>query len=118
VFFCSSGSEANDTQIKLAWYYNNALGRPQKKKIISRIKAYHGVTIASASLTGLPNNHRDFDLPLPGFLHADCPHHYRFAEPGETEAEFVQRLAGNLRAMIEREGADTIAAMIAEPIMG
>jgi len=67
VFFCNSGSEANDTQVKLAWYLNNALGRPQKKKIISRLKAYHGVTVAAASLTGLPANHRDFDLPLPGF---------------------------------------------------
>ena len=72
VFFNNSGSEANDTAIKLVWYYNNALGRPQKKKIVSRIKAYHGVTIASASLTGLPNNHRDFDLPIAGIVHAGC----------------------------------------------
>src|ERR1700688_5265739 len=80
VFFCNSGSEANDTQIKLVWYMNNALGRPRKKKIISRLKGYHGVTIVAASLTGLPANHRDFDLPLPGFLHTACPHHYRFAQ--------------------------------------
>ncbi|HWS09631.1 MAG TPA: aminotransferase class III-fold pyridoxal phosphate-dependent enzyme, partial [Xanthobacteraceae bacterium] len=79
VFFCNSGSEANDTQVKLVWYLNNALGRPNKKKIISRVKGYHGVTIVAASLTGLPANHRDFDLPLPGFLHTSCPHHYRFA---------------------------------------
>lgn len=118
VFFTSSGSEANDTQVKLAWYFNNAKGRPNKKKIISRVKAYHGVTIAAASLTGLPNNHRDFDLPLDGILHTDCPHYYRFAEPGETEEEFTARTVQSLRDMIEREGGDTIAAFIAEPVMG
>ncbi len=118
VFYTSSGSEANDTQVKLAWYYNNAMGRPKKKKIISRIKAYHGVTLMAASLTGLPNNHRDFDLPFDGILHTDCPHHYRFGEDGESEAEFVARLAANLEALIEKEGGDTIAAMIAEPVMG
>ena len=79
VFFCNSGSEANDTQVKLVWYMNNALGRPRKKKIIAACKAYHGVTIASASLTGLPANHRDFDLPIANILHTACPHHYRFA---------------------------------------
>ena len=118
VFFCNSGSEANDTQIKLIWYLNNALGRPQKKKVISRIKAYHGVTVAAASLTGLPANHRDFDLPLPGFLHAGCPHHYRFAQDGETEEAFAARLAAELEALIIKEGPDTVAAFIAEPIMG
>ena len=118
VLFSSSGSEANDTQIKLAWYYNNALGRPDKKKIISRVKAYHGVTVMSASLTGLPNNHLDFDLPVPRVVHADCPQYYRFGLEGETEAEFVARLAANLEALIEREGPETIAAFIAEPIMG
>lgn len=118
VFFVNSGSEANDTQIKLIWYYNNAVGRPEKKKIISRIKAYHGVTIAAGSLTGLPFAHQDFDLPLPGILHADCPHHYRFAEPGETEEEFATRLAQNLEELIIREGPDTVAAFIAEPVMG
>ena len=117
-FFVNSGSEANDTQIKLVWYYNNALGRPKKKKIISRIKAYHGVTIASASLTGLPNNHRDFDLPIAGILHTECPHHYRFAEPGESEEAFATRLAEALEARILEEGPDTVAAFIAEPIMG
>src|SRR5437762_9636607 len=99
VFFCNSGSEANDTQVKLVWYLNNALGRPQKKKIISRVKAYHGVTVAAASLTGLPANHRDFDLPLPGFLHAGCPHHYRFAHEGETEEELATRLDVELDAL-------------------
>ena len=82
MFFCNSGSEANDTQIKLIWYMNNALGRPAKKKIISRISAYHGVTIASASLTGLPANQADFDLPIANILHTGCPHLYRFAQAG------------------------------------
>src|ERR1700734_1934510 len=118
VFFCNSGSEANDTQVKLVWYFNNALGRPNKKKIISRIKAYHGVTVASASLTGLPGNHRDFDLPLPGFLHTGCPHHYRFAQADESEEDFATRLAAELDALIVQEGPDTVAAFIAEPVMG
>jgi len=118
VFFNNSGSEANDTAIKLVWYYNNALGRSGKKKIVSRIKAYHGVTIASASLTGLPNNHRDFDLPIAGILHAGCPHHYRFARPDESDEAFASRLAEELDALIEKEGPETIAAFIAEPIMG
>ena len=118
VFFCNSGSEANDTQVKLVWYLNNALGRPQKKKIISRIKAYHGVTIVAASMTGLPANHRDFDLPLPGFLHTSCPHHYRFAENGESEEQFATRMAEDLDAMIVEEGPETVAAFIAEPVMG
>ncbi|HWG07160.1 MAG TPA: aminotransferase [Beijerinckiaceae bacterium] len=118
VFFCGSGSEANDTQMKLVWYYNNAIGRPQRKKIISRVKAYHGVTIASASLTGLPNNHRDFDLPIANILHAGCPHHYRFAHDGESEEEFATRLARELEDLIIAEGPDTVAAFIAEPVMG
>jgi 4-aminobutyrate--pyruvate transaminase len=118
VFFCNSGSEANDTQVKLVWYLNNARGRPQKKKIISRIKAYHGVTVAAASLTGLPGNHRDFDVPLPGFLHTGCPHHYRFAHAGESEEAFASRLADELEAMIVKEGPETVAAFIAEPVMG
>lgn len=117
-FFACSGSEANDTAVKLVWYYNNALGRPQKKKIISRQKAYHGVTVAAASLTGLPNCHRDFDLPIQGILHTDCPHYYRFAHAGETEAEFATRLADNLEALILREGPETVAAFFAEPVMG
>jgi 4-aminobutyrate--pyruvate transaminase len=118
VLFTSSGSEANDTQVKLAWYYNNALGRPGKKKIISRHRAYHGVTVMAGSLTGLPMNHRDFDLPVDRVLHADCPHYYRNGLPGESEVEFVARLASSLRDLIEREGPGTIAAMIAEPVMG
>src|SRR5215469_3211018 len=118
VFFCNSGSEANDTQVKLVWYMNNALGRPKKKKIISRLKGYHGVTIASASLTGLPVNQRDFDLPIAGILQTGCPHHYRFAQEGESEEDFATRLAAELEAMIVREGPDTVAAFIAEPVMG
>jgi 4-aminobutyrate---pyruvate transaminase len=118
VFFTASGSEANDTQVKLVWYINNALGRPKKKKIIARLKAYHGVTIASGSLTGLPLNHADFDLPIAGILHTSCPHHYRFAKAGESEEEFSTRLAAELDEMIENEGADTVAAFIAEPVMG
>ena len=118
IFFTSSGSEANDTQIKLQWYYNNARGKPRKKKIISRMRAYHGVTIAAASLTGLPIFHADFDLPMARVLHTDCPHHYRNAEPGETEEEFATRLAKNLEELIQREDPETIAAFIAEPVMG
>src|SRR6202451_4292557 len=118
VFFCNSGSEANDTQVKLVWYLNNALGRPNKKKIVSRHKGYHGVTVVAASLTGLPGNHRDFDLPLPGFLHTACPHHYRSAHDGEGEEQFATRLAEELDAMIIQEGPDTVAAFIAEPVMG
>jgi 4-aminobutyrate--pyruvate transaminase len=118
VFFANSGSEANDTAVKLVWYYNNALGRPQKKKIIARQRAYHGVTLATASLTGLPANHRDFDLPLARILHTDCPHHWRSAHPGESEDEFAQRLADNLEALIQAEGPETIAAMFVEPVMG
>jgi 4-aminobutyrate--pyruvate transaminase len=118
VFFCNSGSEANDTQVKLVWYMNNALGRPRKKKIISRVKAYHGVTIAAASLTGLPANQIDFDIPITNILHTSCPHHYRFAQPGESEEDFAGRLAADLEALILREGPDTVAAFIAEPVMG
>lgn len=118
VFFANSGSEANDTAIKLVWYYNNALGRPEKKKIISRIKGYHGVTIATASLTALPNNQRDFDLPIARILHTSCPHHYRFGRPGENEEDFAARCAEELEHLILSEGPDTVAAFFAEPVMG
>jgi 4-aminobutyrate---pyruvate transaminase len=118
VFFASSGSEANDTQIKLAWYYNNARGRPEKKTIISRKRGYHGVTLAAASLTGLPNNHRDFDLPFSFVRHLTAPQYYREALEGESEDEFNTRLAAEFEELIEREGPDTIAAFIAEPVMG
>ena len=118
VCFSNSGSEANDTAVKLVWYYNNAIGRPKKKKIISRIKGYHGVTIAAGSLTGLPYVHEDFDLPIPNIRHADCPHFYRLGKPGETEEAFGLRMAESLEALIQREGPDSVAAFIAEPIQG
>jgi 4-aminobutyrate--pyruvate transaminase len=116
--FANSGSEANDTAIKLAWYVNNALGRPQKKKIISRQRAYHGVTVATASLTGLAFAHEDFDLPIARILHTDCPHYYRGAQPGESEDAFAARLADSLERLILRESPDTVAAFFAEPVMG
>jgi 4-aminobutyrate--pyruvate transaminase len=97
---------------------NNALGRPQKKKIVSRIRGYHGVTIASASLTGLPANHIDFDLPIANILHTSCPHYYRFGKDGESEEDFATRMAQELEEQILREGPDTVAAFIAEPVMG
>jgi 4-aminobutyrate--pyruvate transaminase len=102
----------------MIWYYNNARGLHEKKKLIGRIKGYHGVTIASASLTGLPYNHKSFDLPLPGFLHTMTPHFYHGALPGETEAEFATRCADELEKLILAEGPETIAAFFAEPIMG
>jgi len=118
VLFANSGSEANDTAIKLAWYINNALGRPRKKKIISRQRAYHGVTVATASLTGLAFAHTDFDLPIARILHTDCPHYYRGAKPGESEEAFAARLADSLEQLILREDPDTVAAFFAEPVMG
>ena len=118
VFFANSGSEANDTAIKMIWYFNNAVGRPAKKKLIGRNRGYHGITLASASLTGLPWNHRGSDGPLPGFIHAMTPHHYGLGEPGETEEAFATRCAEELERLILAEGPDTVAAMFAEPIMG
>lgn len=118
VFFTNSGSEANDTVVKMVWYLNNALGKPAKKKFISRVNGYHGITVASASLTGLPGNQRGFDLPLLGFLHVGCPHHYRHAQPGESEEQFADRLAAELEQKILAEGPETIAAFIGEPLMG
>jgi len=118
VFFANSGSEANDSAIKMVWYMNNALGRPQKKKIIGRLKGYHGITIGAASLTGLPANHRSFDVPLPGFIHTMTPHFYHGANPGESEEDFATRCADELEKLILAEGPDTVAAMWAEPIMG
>ncbi|WP_156421524.1 aspartate aminotransferase family protein [Aureimonas sp. AU40] len=117
VFFANSGSEANDTAMKLVWYYHNAIGKPEKKKIISRVRAYHGVTIASASLTGLPNNHRDFDLPIDRVLHTSCPLHYRYALPNESEEAFATRCAEELEALILKEGPETVGAFFAEPLM-
>ncbi|WP_416899154.1 MAG: aspartate aminotransferase family protein [Minwuia sp.] len=118
VFFANSGSEANDSQVKLQWYVNNALGRPQKKKILARIKGYHGVTVAAASLTGLPANHAEFDLPIANIGHVDMAYPYRGMEPGETEEEYSDRLARQLEERILAEGPDTVAAFIAEPVCG
>ena len=118
VFYCSSGSEANDTQIKLVWYMMNARGTPERKKIISRKKGYHGVTLVSASLTGLPYNHQSFNLPFDFVKHTTTPHYWREGRDGESEAEFAQRCADELEALILEEGPETIAAFIAEPVMG
>jgi 4-aminobutyrate--pyruvate transaminase len=118
VFFANSGSEANDSAVKLVWYYHNAIGKPGKKKIIARRNAYHGVTVAASSLSGLVPNHRDFDLPIDRILHVDCPHHFRYAETGETEEDFATRLVAALEQRILDEGPETVGAFIAEPVMG
>jgi len=118
VFFTNSGSEANDTQVKIVRYYNNILGRPQKKKIIARNGAYHGITLAAASLTGLQYAHNAFDIPLEGILHTSCPHYWKYGEEGESEEDYATRLADELEALIQHEGPDTVAAFIAEPFLG
>lgn len=118
VFFTNSGSEANDTVVKMVWYYNNALDRPLKKKFIARNGGYHGITIVAGSLTGLQVNQRGFDLPLPFAKHVTCPHHYRFAKEGESEEAFSTRLAEELEAKILEEGPETVAAFIGEPLIG
>ncbi|HWU54574.1 MAG TPA: aminotransferase [Rhizomicrobium sp.] len=118
VFFANSGSEANDSQIKFMWYAANARGQKGRKKIIARTKAYHGVTLASASLTGLDNFHKSFDLPFDFTIRTDCAHYYRGAQAGESEEQYSARLAANLEALILREGPDTIAAMFVEAVMG
>lgn len=117
VFYTNSGSEANDTMVKILWFLHGAEGKPQKRKILTRINSYHGVTAVSASMTGKPYN-AVFGLPLPGFLHLGCPHYWRFGRPGETEEQFTARLAAELEATIIKEGADTIAGFFAEPVMG
>jgi L-2,4-diaminobutyrate transaminase len=118
VFFGTSGSEANDTAFKLVRYYNNLRGKDKKKKIISRLGGYHGVTLASGSLTGIPAYHHAFDMPVNGVIHVSFPHHYSQAREGESEADFTDRLIAEIEATIEQEGADTIAAFIAEPVIG
>ena len=118
VFLVNSGSEAVDAAIKMIWYYNNALDRPEKKKIISRKRGYHGVTIAGGSLTAIPLMQNDFDLPLERFLHTDTPCYYRYGQDGESEEAFATRLADSLNDLIEAEGPDTVAAFVAEPVMG
>jgi 4-aminobutyrate--pyruvate transaminase len=116
--FCNSGSEAVDTAMKLVWYYWNAHGRPEKKKVIARGNAYHGSTIAAASLTGLERMQRDFDLPIDRVVRAPCPHHAKYAKPGESEHAFSARMAEELDALICAEGPETVGAMFAEPLQG
>ncbi|MBI5720597.1 MAG: aminotransferase class III-fold pyridoxal phosphate-dependent enzyme [Burkholderiales bacterium] len=118
VLFANSGSESNDTAYKLVHMYNNARGLPRKKKILARIKGYHGVTVAAASMSGLPIMHTQFDLPLPGIVRVGCPHAYQFAKDGESPEAFGARLAAELEQTIQQEGADTVAAFIAEPVQG
>ncbi|WP_158970603.1 aspartate aminotransferase family protein [Chachezhania sediminis] len=117
-FFTNSGSEANDTIVKMLWYRANAMGQPERKKIISRLRGYHGITTVAASMTGLPMNHNSFSLPLPGFLHTGSPHYWRDCQEGETEEAFVARRAAELEEMILAEGPETIAAFIGEPVLG
>ncbi len=118
VFFASGGSDGNDSLMKIVWYYHNLIGKPQKRKIISRWQAYHGTSIATASLTGLPSFHKDFNLPIDGVLHAESPDYFRHALEGETEHEFSVRRAKELEELILQHGADTVGAFIAEPVMG
>ena len=117
-FFTNSGSEAIDSAIKLIWFYNNAIGRPAKKKIVGRRRGYHGITAAAASVTGVPANHAGFDLPFPGFLHTDLPHYWREGRDGESEEDFATRCAESLERLILAEGPETVAAFFAEPVMG
>ena len=118
IFYGLSGSDANETLVKIVWYYNNVLQRPDKKKIISRHRGYHGGTIVSGSLTGLPVFHKAFDLPIRPVLHTTTPHYYWGARDGETEQEFAQRCADELETLIVEEGPDTVAAFVGEPMMG
>ena len=118
VFFGCSGSDANDSNYKLVRYYNNLRGKPEKKTFISRTGGYHGLTYVAAGLTGIPAYHKAFDVPMPGIIHTSCPHYYRFAKDGESEEAFTTRMIAEVEGIIARQGADTIAAFIAEPIMG
>jgi len=117
VFYTNSGSEANDTMVKMLWFMNRSRGRPQARKILTRVNGYHGVTVVSASMTGKPYN-EVFGLPLDGFIHLSCPHFWRNGADGETETQFTARMAQELEDTIAREGADTIAGFFAEPVMG
>ncbi len=117
VFYTNSGSEANDTMVKMLWFLAGAEGKPERRKILTRKNAYHGVTAVSASMTGKPYN-SVFGLPLDGFIHLTCPHFWREGQEGETEAQFTARMAQELEDTIQREGPDTIAGFFAEPVMG
>ncbi len=118
VYFGLSGSDANETNIKLVWYYNNILGRPEKKKIISRWRGYHGSGLMTGSLTGLELFHKKFDLPLAQVLHTEAPYYFRRADIGQSEEAFVAHCVAELEALIAQEGAHTIAAFIGEPALG
>jgi L-2,4-diaminobutyrate transaminase len=118
IYYGMSGSDANETQVKIVWYYNNVLGRPNKKKIIARRFAYHGLTILSGSMTGIPSFHQSFDLPLGMVRHTTTPHYYRYADEGMSENDFAKKCASDLDALIEEEGPETVAAFIGEPVMG
>lgn len=118
VYFGLGGSDANETNVKLVWYYNNILGRPEKKKIISRWRGYHGSGLVTGSLTGLELFHKKFDLPVEQVIHTQAPYYFRRDDLGQTEAQFVAHCVAELEALIAREGADTIAAFIGEPILG
>ncbi|MBK9134721.1 MAG: aminotransferase class III-fold pyridoxal phosphate-dependent enzyme [Betaproteobacteria bacterium] len=118
VLFANSGSESNDTAFKLVRMYNNARGRPLKKKILARVKGYHGVTVAAASMSGLPVMHTQFDLPIDGVVRVGCPHAYQFAKDGESPEAFGARMADELEQTILKEGPETVAAFIAEPVQG
>ncbi len=118
VYFGLGGSDANETNVKLIWYYNNILGRPQKKKIISRWRGYHGSGLVTGSLTGLELFHKKFDLPIDQVIHTEAPYYFRRADLDQTEAQFVAHCVSELEALIAREGADTIAAFIGEPVLG
>ena len=116
IYLALSGSEANDFLVKFLWYYFNAIGKPAKKKVITRFNGYHGATVVASSLTGIGKNHVAFDLPLPGFLHTHDPHYSRAKLPGETESAFVDRILGDLEKMILDEGPETVMAFMAEPV--
>lgn len=118
VFFGSGGSDGNDSLMKIVWYYHNLIGKPEKRKIISRWQAYHGTSIATASLTGLPSFHRDFNLPIDGVLHTESPDYFRHAKDDETELDFSKRRAAELESLILEHGPETVGAFIAEPVMG
>ncbi len=118
VFFASGGSDGNDSLMKIVWYYHNLIGKPEKRKIISRWQAYHGTSIATASLTGLPSFHKDFNLPIEGVIHTESPDYFRHAKDNETEEQFSKRRADELEQLILEHGPETVGAFIAEPVMG